>query len=313
MVKSLYKKNKVMGGIFGLIIGDVVGVPYEFYEAEELPEIGKIDMIPPKEFEKSYPDVPYGTYSDDSAQFLCILDSYIQNDSFNIEDIADKISRWLNEVLWAVDNIVFDVGNQTLKAIREFKRGISPLKSGFIVPNGKGNGSLMRDLGIVLLHKGTEEELIKNSHEQSMITHGHICNQICCALYSLIARNLLLGYEFNHSYNMAVKKLKEVYKLNSDYLGELENNIISNNLIESGTGYVVDCLKSTFKVIRESNSYEETIKKSIALGNDTDTTAAVAGGLAGIIYGYDNIPKRWIKELRGKEKILNIINNIEYN
>ena len=313
MVKSLYKKNKVMGGIFGLIIGDAVGVPYEFYEAEKLPEIGKIDMIPPKEFEKSYPDVPYGTYSDDSAQFLCILDSYIQNDSFNIEDIADKISRWLNEGLWAVDNIVFDVGNQTLKAIREFKRGISPLKSGFIVPNGKGNGSLMRDLGIVLLHKGTEEELIKNSHEQSMITHGHICNQICCALYSLIARNLLLGYEFNHSYNMAVKKLKEVYKLNSDYLGELENNIISNNLIESGTGYVVDCLKSTFKVIRESNSYEETIKKAIALGNDTDTTAAVAGGLAGIIYGYDNIPKRWIKELRGKEKILNIINNIEYN
>ena len=313
MVKSLYKKNKVMGGIFGLIIGDAVGVPYEFYEAEKLPEIGKIDMIPPKEFEKSYPDVPYGTYSDDSAQFLCILDSYIQNDSFNIEDIADKISRWLNEGLWAVDNIVFDVGNQTLKAIREFKKGTSPLKSGFIVPNGKGNGSLMRDLGIVLLHKGTEKELIKNSHEQSMITHGHICNQICCALYSLIARNLLLGHEFDDSYNMAVKKLKEVYKLKSDYLEELEDNIISNNLIESGTGYVVDCLKSTFKVIRESNSYEETIKKSIALGNDTDTTAAVAGGLAGIIYGYDNIPKRWIKELRGKEKILNIINNIEYN
>lgn len=313
MVKSLYKKNKVMGGIFGLIIGDAVGVPYEFYEAEKLPEIGKIDMIPPKEFEKSYPDVPYGTYSDDSAQFLCILDSYIQNDSFNIQDIADKISRWLNEGLWAVDNIVFDVGNQTLKAIREFKKGTSPLKSGFIVPNGKGNGSLMRDLGIVLLHKGTEKELIKNSHEQSMITHGHICNQICCALYSLIARNLLLGHEFDDSYNMAVKKLKEVYKLKSDYLEELEDNIISNNLIESGTGYVVDCLKSTFKVIRESNSYEETIKKSIALGNDTDTTAAVAGGLAGIIYGYDNIPKRWIKELRGKEKILNIINNIEYN
>ena len=301
-----------MGGIFGLIIGDAVGVPYEFYEAEKLPEIGKIDMIPPKEFEKSYPDVPYGTYSDDSAQFLCILDSYIQNDSFNIQDIADKISRWLNEGLWAVDNIVFDVGNQTLKAIREFKKGTSPLKSGFIVPNGKGNGSLMRDLGIVLLHKGTEKELIKNSHEQSMITHGHICNQICCALYSLIARNLLLGHEFDDSYNMAVKKLKEVYKLKSDYLEELEDNIISNNLIESGTGYVVDCLKSTFKVIRESNSYEETIKKSIALGNDTDTTAAVAGGLAGIIYGYDNIPKRWIKELRGKENILNIINNIEY-
>lgn len=81
---------------------------------------------------------------------------------------------------------------------------------------------------------------------------------------------------------------------------------------ERGTGYVVDCLKSAFKIIRESNSYEEAIKKAIALGNDTDTTAAVAGGLAGIIYGFENIPTHWYNQIRGKEKILELIDKISF-
>ena len=69
---------------------------------------------------------------------------------------------------------------------------------------------------------------------------------------------------------------------------------------------------ASFKIIRESNSYEDAIKKSIALGNDTDTTAAVVGGLAGIIYGFENIPTRWYEEIRGKEKILELIDKIHF-
>ena len=66
------------------------------------------------------------------------------------------------------------------------------------------------------------------------------------------------------------------------------------------------------KVIRESSSYEEAIKKAIAYGNDTDTTAAVVGGLAGIIYGFEGIPTRWYELLRGKEEVINLINKIEF-
>ena len=308
MHNKSYSKNKVVGGIWGLITGDAVGVPYEFYDASELPKIEEIDIIPPEWFEKSYPNVPFGTYSDDSAQFLCVLDSYIECEGFNIYNLAHKIYSWLNNGLWAVDEIIFDVGNQTASALREFGNGVSPLKSGFIFPEGKGNGSLMRALGIPLLHRGTDEELVEFSHKQSMITHGYICNQVCCALYSLVAKNLLSEMDFEDAYDIAVLKLKSIYENEKEYLNELENNILPHDiLIESGTGYVVDCLKSSFKVIRESNSYEEVIKKSIALGNDTDTTAAVAGGLAGIIYGYDDIPKRWYEKLRGKENVIKLI------
>lgn len=312
MCNKLYSENKILGGIWGLIIGDAVGVQYEFYEAKELPKLEEIDLIPPTDFKKSYPDVPFGTYSDDSAQFLCVLDSYIESKGFDINNLAHKLYKWLNNGLWAVDEIVFDAGNQTIRALREYAQGVSPLKSGFIVPEGKGNGSLMRVLGIPLLHRGKDEELVEFAHNQSVITHGHICNQVCCAFYSLIARNLLLEMSFQNAYNSAILTLKKIYKDKKEYLYEFENNILPDYILtESGTGYVVDCLKSSFKVIRESNSYEETIKKAIALGNDTDTTAAVAGGLAGIIYGYEGIPKKWYEKIRGKEKVNNLINGIK--
>lgn len=146
-----------------------------------------------------------------------------------------------------------------------------------------------------------------------MITHGHICNQVCCAFYNLIAKYMLEGIEFEEAYSTAVNSLKNIYKNNKEYLHEFENNILPDGIIEErGTGYVIDCLKSAFKVIRESNSYKDAIKKAIALGNDTDTTAAVVGGLAGIIYGFDDIPTNWYDQLRGKEKILELMDKISF-
>ena len=116
--------------------------------------------------------------------------------------------------------------------------------------------------------------------------------------------------DFEKAYDIAILTLKKIYKNKQEYLYEFENNILPDDiLIESGTGYVVDCLKSSFKVVRESNSYEEV--KSIALGNDTDTTAAVAGGLAGIIYGNSGMPQKWYEKLRGKENVLNLISLIK--
>ena len=313
MNKVSYPRNKVLGGIWGLIIGDAVGVPYEFTPQEDSPSIDKIDIVTPTYFRKTYIDVPFGTYSDDGAQFLCVIDSYLECDGFNMNNLAKKLLAWLSDGLWAVDGYVFDVGRQTLKALVEYARGSSPRVSGLCEPEGKGNGALMRTLALAILEDGDDERLVNDSHEQAMITHGHICNQVCCAFYNLIAKYMLEGIEFEEAYSTAVNSLKNIYKNNKEYLHEFENNILPDGIIkERGTGYVIDCLKSAFKIIRESNSYEDAIKKSIALGNDTDTTAAVVGGLAGIIYGFENIPTRWYEEIRGKEKILELIDKIHF-
>lgn len=313
MNEVLYPKEKVLGGIWGLIIGDAVGVPYEFNLPSNIPKLEDIDMITPKNFIKTYGDVDYGTYSDDSAQFLCVINSYIECNGFNIDNLAKKLLYWLKDGLWTVDNNVFDVGSQTLEALTDYARGTSPLRSGFCNPEAKGNGSLMRTLGLAFFNYDDDEKLVIDSHYQSVITHGHICNQICCAFYNLIARNLLKGLDFESAHDTAASKLKSIYRDKQEYLNEFENNILPDGVIvEKGTGYVIDCLKSCFKIIRNSNSYEEAIKKAIALGNDTDTTAAVVGGLVGIIYGFDKIPSRWYEELRGKEKIKSLIGEINF-
>lgn len=261
MNKVSYPRNKVLGGIWGLIIGDAVGVPYEFTPQEDIPSIDKIDIVTPTYFRKTYIDVPFGTYSDDGAQFLCVIDSYLECDGFNMNNLAKKLLAWLSDGLWAVDGYVFDVGRQTLKALVEYARGTSPRVSGLCEPEGKGNGALMRTLALAILEDGDDERLVNDSHEQAMITHGHICNQVCCAFYNLIAKYMLEGIEFEEAYSTAVNSLKNIYKNNKEYLHEFENNILPDGIIEErGTGYVIDCLKSAFKIIRESNSYEDAIK-----------------------------------------------------
>ena len=313
MYRLYYPKEKVLGALWGLLIGDATGVSYEFNPPEKIPTMDKIDMIPPKGFKKTYEDIPYGTYSDDGAQFLCVLDSFLECRELNMKNLADKLVDWWTWGYLAVDNNVFDVGGQTMQALMKYSSGTSPYESGLVLKNGQGNGSLMRVLGIPLLHQGSDEDLVDDVQTQSLITHSHINNQVCCALYSLIIRYILKGNNFEKSYEISVNKLKNIYKDKKEYLESLLSKILPDDVVkEQGTGYVVDCLKSSFKVIKESNSYEETITKAIALGNDTDTTAAVAGGIAGALYGFENIPKKWFENLRGKDEVYELINKIDF-
>lgn len=313
MYRLYFPKEKVLGALWGLLIGDATGVSYEFNSPENIPDIDKIDMIPPKDFDKTYEDIPFGTYSDDGAQFLCVLDSFLECRGLNMKNLADKLLDWWSWGYLAVDNNVFDVGGQTMQSLMKYNTGTSPYESGFVLKNGQGNGSLMRVLAIPLLHDGSDEDLVDDVQSQSLITHGHINNQVCCALYSLIIRYILKGNDFEKSYEISVIKLKDIYKDKKEYLDALTMNILPEYVVEEhGTGFVIDCLKSSFKVIRESNSYEEAIKKAIALGNDTDTTAAVTGGIAGALYGFKNIPQKWFELLRGKEEVNELINKIDF-
>lgn len=296
--------NKIKGGLYGLLIGDALGVPYEFYDKSEIPQYEQIEMKPPKGFRRSH-NVKAGTWSDDGAQALCLLKSLQTKGTFNIKNFTDLMLNWYKCGYMAVDNKVFDIGIQTANALNAYKSGLSPEKSGMIVPDGKGNGALMRVLPLVLWHTGSDETLVNYAHRQCLPTHGNITNQVCCALYCLTARGLLNGNNFHTAFSDAVKKLRKMYAKEREYLVELED--LNPNGVKYwqglGTGYVVDCLKSAFMIIQKAKSYEQAVKMAIQLGNDTDTTACVTGGLAGIIFGYDGIPTRWIEQLRGKEII----------
>ena len=162
----------------------------------------------------------------------------------------------------------------------------------------------MRTLPLALWHGGTDRELVLAAHDQCRITHGNPCNQVCCALYCLAARYLAAGQECAPALAEAVRVLRELYREMPDHEKELEWSVRPEQPWQGkGSGYVVDCLRSAFMILARAESYEEAVKQAVMLGDDTDTTACVAGGLAGIVYGEDGIPVRWLKALRGREVV----------
>ena len=91
MDKNLTKQDRIAGGFYGLLIGDALGVPYEFYEAEKLPPYEEIEMLPPAGFRKTYPKVDAGTWSDDGAQALCLMDSLLKHGKFSLKAYSDAL------------------------------------------------------------------------------------------------------------------------------------------------------------------------------------------------------------------------------
>lgn len=292
--------DKLTGGLYGLLIGDALGVPYEFHAAKEIPPYEKIEMTPPAGFWRAHTGIDAGTWSDDGAQALCLLDSIVTCGKFHLKDFSDRLLAWYEEGKWAVDGKVFDVGVQTGEALNAYRLGMPPEECGFLRPDGKGNGALMRVLPLALWHRGTDKELVLDAHSQCLITHGNPCNQVCCALYCLVARALLVGADFRKALQKACSSLRDIYSKMPEYEQELEWSIRPDLPWEGkGSGYVVDCLRSAFMIMEHAASYEDAVKRAIMLGDDTDTTACVTGGLAGISFGFHGIPERWYCALRG--------------
>lgn len=296
--------ERIEGGLFGMLVGDAVGVSYEFRRPEELPPWEALNMIPPPDFVRSYGLVPPGTWSDDGAQAMCLLASLLESGEWNAHDFADRLRAWADRGYMAVDGLVFDMGIQTGAAIRRIKRGCDPLTTGLNGERNNGNGSLMRVLPLALWHRGSDENLIRTAHEQSCVTHGHPRSKACCALYCLWARQELQGCP--DAWKQAVRILRGHYTEYPQLSYELEEHIRPDERPSGhGSGYVVDCLNSARLACQEGD-YRDIVRRAVSLGNDTDTTACVAGGIAGVRHGVEAIPPEWLQQLRGKDLLTHL-------
>ena len=285
--------------MIGLLVGDALGVPYEFHERHEIPSLAQIEFTPPPGFRRSHSGVAPGTWSDDGAHAIMLLASLLHCGKVDLDDLGSRMSAWYNSGYKAVAGNVFDVGIQTAQAITRFARGVPPDECGSRDEHANGNGSLMRVLPLALWHKGSNEELVAGAHQQSLITHGHPRSQVCCALYCLWARYTL--EDSPDPWRDAVSSLRAIYVEDATEREELEWSIRPDDPPDgTGSGYVVDCLRSARWAL-QAGDYEQVVKAAISLGKDTDTTACVAGGIAGLRDGVNAIPRRWRDALRGKE------------
>lgn len=305
----------VKDSLYGFIVGDAMGVPIEFEDREKLINKPVTSMLG-----YGSHDVEAGVYSDDTSMTLATMDSIIkQNGIINYNDIADKFCNWVNNNEYTATNKIFDIGMTTKYAlIKYFNNKIDATMCGGTNINENGNGSLMRMLPIALycFYKNIKDDneiftLVKNS---SSITHAHDISILGCYIYVRYVISLLETKNKISSYNF-IKKLDYsmfIEEVKLEYSRILFSDISTLNINDiNSSGYVVDTLEAVFWIVLNCSSYNESIIGAINLGGDTDTIGAITGSIAGILYGYDNISKRWISKLKNKDYIDEIIIKFE--
>lgn len=296
----------VKDGILGFAIGDALGVPVEFTKREIL------EMFPVTEmFGNGVHKQPKGTWSDDTSMILATMDGVIESGFIDYYQIAENFCLWATSKKYNAHDRLFDIGITTHSALRNYiMKDVEPTKAGGTDYFDNGNGSLMRILPMAYYFKEnsmSDLEMSRIINDLSSMTHGHELSCLGCYLYTKYAIGLLNGKSFEESYedlknvdvSMYSEPSKNAYKrvLN----GELAT-IEDKSLIKS-SGFVVDSLEASIWCCLHSKSYEEATLKAVNLGEDTDTVGALAGGLAGIHYGIDNIPKKWLDDLVKKDYI----------
>lgn len=299
---TLTTAERIEGGLLGLLVGDALGVPYEFHHPSSIPDRRLIDMAPPPGFNRAHMGIEPGTWSDDGAQALCLATSLLDKQHLHLDDFARRMVDWLDHGYMAVDGLVFDCGRGTRTALARFKAGDEAAVAGGENSWDNGNGALMRVLPLALWHRGDDSTLIAAAQLQACPTHRHAVAQVCCALYCVVARLMFFGALGDAAtWDKAAGILRRHYAGNTVLCDAFDAVLRSpHRSSPSGSGYIVDQIWSCRWAL-QATTYEDVVKDAISLGRDTDTSACIAGGLAGVRDGVRGIPERWRDALRGRE------------
>ena len=269
------KDRRLEAVVYGAAVGDALGVPFEFQQRDTFTCTHMVAGGAHR--------MPAGTFSDDTSMLLATCDSIrARRGRIDTKDMLKRFRAWLYKGAYTPDGTVFDVGNTVATALDQ--------GFGCKGERSNGNGSLMR-IAPLALTNATDAQIA----EVSAITHAHPLSTQACVVFVGILRDALRG-----------KSLERA----------IENNLIedesfaflksvkakSRSEIES-SGFVLHTLEAALWCNLHTNSYAECVQEAVNLGRDTDTTACVAGALAGARYGYRLIPKNWLDDLRGKDVI----------
>ena len=297
----------IKSAVIGHAVGDALGVPVEFMSREELQEHPVTDMLG-----YGSHNVPKGTWSDDTSMALCTLHSIKVQGKIDLDHIMQEFGKWLDNGYMTPYGEIFDIGRTCLHAIIDYHNGKDVQHCGGNSEYDNGNGSLMRIIPISLYNyiKQVDRNVaISNVHAVSALTHSHPRAYIACGIYDFVVQALIETPK-KSSIKSALAEAYEFYRDENELkhyerLFSPDFELTPDNCIKS-SGYVVDTLESAIWCLLNTDSYTQCVLKAVNLGEDTDTVAAVAGGLAGILYGYEQIPTAWINVLAKKQEIIDM-------
>lgn len=299
--------NNLQKILLGVATGDALGVPVEFNPRFYFQENPVKDM---QEFGTH--DQLKGTWSDDTSLTLCLAESI--KEGLDLDKLAQKFIAWKNDNYWTARGWVFDIGIGTRMAIERLENGVEAELAGGTAEIENGNGSLMRILPLITYIKDFDiDERFEWTKKVSSLTHGHIRSIMACFYYLEFAKKIMDGkdkfqayqelqteiLEYFNSLNIAVEEIELFKRLLEQDISQVDEVDIKS------LGYVIYTLEASIWCLLTTSNYKDAVLKAVNLGNDTDTTGAVTGGLAVLVYGTNDIPKEWIKVLARRDELIN--------
>lgn len=290
--------------ILGHAVGDALGVPVEFARRD------KLDKHPVKEM-LGFGTFPYpaGCWSDDTSMTLAALDSLAAG-RLDWDEIMKNFGKWIEDGEYTPTGEAFDVGRTCLRSVIDyFSHRRSATEDGQSGEFSNGNGSLMRILPFVLYTAycgdcGTD--WLETIHTASCLTHAHRRSQIACGIYACVVRALLKTPE-KAAVQVGLAEARKHYRGEAEFdcyarIFDVDFAAVPRDEIKS-SGYVVDTLEAAIWCLLNTETYADCVLKAVNLGGDTDTVAAIAGGMAGALYGSNAIPKGWLDTLKRRDYI----------
>ena len=272
---NMHHLDRFADAIYGVAIGDALGVPFEFRD--------RGPFVCNRMAGHGTHDQAAGTWSDDTAMTLALAKSLLDNGGeVNTEDIRSNFNDWLDHGQFTANGTVFDAGGTVIQALQSGEPGLGK--------DDNGNGSLMRTLPLAFTDCSDDE-----IRAVSAITHGHEIAMDGCVIYVNAARRLLEGESLEDI--LGSMEFPQAYRR----LGHIKT--VKRKRVHN-TGYVVHTLEAAMWCLLRNDSYEDSVLAAVNLGGDTDTIAAVTGGIAGIMYGLESDACReWLDILKGKSEI----------
>lgn len=298
--------SQLRAALLGLAVGDALGVPVEFESRARR----KADPVVTMRAYGTHHQ-PAGTWSDDASLTFCLAETIAEG--YSVRKLAQNSCRWYYDNFWTPHGRVFDIGITTREALYRFKTNPegTPLAGG-TDEYSNGNGALMRILPLAFYQPDMPlESRFRLIFDASAITHGHIRSAVACFLYLEMARHLRAGHTPAEAYarlcaaapaqlqqlNVPAREVEQFAYILTGNLADLPKQIIRSG------GYVMHTLEAALWCLLRYDTYAETVLAAVNLGDDTDTTGAVTGGLAGLYYGEAAIPPEWLAVLARRADI----------
>ncbi len=307
-------KNRFLGCLVGLAVGDAYGTTFEFTDKSKMPIELPDDIIGGGPF-----DMKPGEWTDDTSMALCLAESIVEK-GWDADDQMKRYIRWWQEGYNSVKGECFDIGGATKSALSHYN-----MLGAFIQDRqAAGNGVLMRlaPVPMFFFHPDDCIYTLKRCADQSAMTHPSSESIECSMIMGAIINKILSGEKdkmkilnFDTLLDVDSKRMyKEMWKLHScRTLARIEQikEVLYKETPESliyGDGYCVYTLEAALWAFLLTDDFKSGLKKVVSLGSDTDTTGAVYGQIAGAYYGFDNIP--WTDKIAWIDKIKQLASDL---